>query len=123
MLVGSFSSSINNRLKSTPSDDPCFRTFAGNTMPAMRTPILASTAVRWAAVMTNPDFRYTPEPGCSPFRIITAVAIQGPLLSFRSAPLETIGADSVTARQSANAKRMLPSRRGRAAFQGPFRSI
>ena len=77
MLVGSFSSSINNRLKSTPSDDPCFRTFAGNTMPAMRTPILAS--------MTNPDFRYTPEPGCSPFRIITAVAIQAPPLSFRSA--------------------------------------
>jgi hypothetical protein len=47
-------------------DEPCFNTFAGNTTPAMRTLILASTAVRWAAVRTNPDLRYTPEPGCSP---------------------------------------------------------
>jgi hypothetical protein len=71
--------------------------------------ILASTAVRWAAVRTNPEFRYTPAPGCSSFRIITAVAIQGPPLPSRSAPMETIGAKSVTARQSANAKRTLPS--------------
>jgi hypothetical protein len=48
------------------SDEPCFKTFAGNTTLAMRTLILASTAVRWAAVMINPDFRYTPAPGCAP---------------------------------------------------------
>jgi uncharacterized RDD family membrane protein YckC len=107
MLVGSLPSSTDNRLKPTSSADPCFRTFAGNIAPAIRTLIAASAAVGWAAVMTNRDFRYTPEPGCSPFRIIiiTAVAIQGPPLPFRSAPFEAIGAKSVTARQSANAKR------------------
>jgi hypothetical protein len=74
----------------------------------MRTLIVAPIAVRFAAVMINPDFRYTPEPGCSPFLIIPAVAIQGPPLSFRSAPFEMIGAKSATARQRANAKRTLP---------------
>src|SRR5262245_40093256 len=110
MLVSSFSSSTNNRLKSTSSEEPCFRIFAGNagnTIPAMRTPILASTAVRCAAVMINPEFRYTPEPACWSFRIIAAVAIQGPPLSFRSAPLDMIGAKSAPARQRANAKRTL----------------
>src|SRR5262245_22070566 len=107
-LGGSFFSSTNNKLRSTSSREPCFRTVAGKTMPAMRAPMLASTAVRWAAVIINPDFRYTPEPDCPPFRIIPAVAIQGRLPSLRSAPSETIGA-SATARQMANAKRMLPS--------------
>src|SRR5262245_45778225 len=108
-LESSFSST-NNKLKSTSSAEPCFRTFAGNTgntIPAMRTPILASTAVRCAAVMINPELRYTPEPACWSFRIIAAVAIQGPPLSFRSAPLEMIGAKSAPARQRANAKRTL----------------
>src|SRR5215468_4851389 len=112
MLVSSFSSSTNNRLKSTSSGDPCLRTLAGNTgntKPAMRTPILASTAVTCEAVMINPEFRYTPEPVCSPFRIIAAVAIQGPPLSLRSAPLDMIGAKSAPARQRANAKRTLSS--------------
>src|SRR5262249_21074702 len=113
MLVSSFSSSINNKLRSTYSAEPCFKIFAGNsgnTIPAMRTPILASmAAVRCAAVMINPEFRYTPEPVCSPFRIIAAVAIQGPPLSFRSAPLDMIGAKSAPARQRANAKRTLSS--------------
>jgi hypothetical protein len=63
----------------------------GNTTPAMRTAILASMAVRSAAVMINPEFKYTPEPACSPFRIIAAVAIQGPPFSFQSAHFETIG--------------------------------
>src|SRR6266516_6448698 len=111
-LESSFSSSTNNRLKSTSSDEPCFRTFAGNTgntPPAMRTPILASTAVRCEAVMINPEFRYTPELASCPFRIIAAVAIQGPPLSCRSAPLDMIGAKSAPARQRANAKRTLAS--------------
>jgi hypothetical protein len=108
MLERSFSSSTSNRLKSTSSATPCFKTFAGNTAPAIRTLILASTAVRWAAVMINPDFKYTPAPGCSSFRIILVVAIQGPPPSFRSAPIETIGAKSVTVRRSANANRTLP---------------
>ena len=77
----------------------------------MRTPILASTAVRCAAVMINPEFRYTPEPTCCPLRIIAAGTIQGPPLSFRSAPLEIIGAKSAPARQRANAKRTLSSPR------------
>src|SRR5262249_651502 len=97
---------------STSSADPCFIPFAGNsgnTIPAIRTPILPSTAVRCAAVMINPEFRYTPEPVCCPFPIIAAVAIQGPPLSFRSAPLEMIGAKSAPARQRANAKRTLSS--------------
>src|SRR5262245_30692767 len=110
-LVSNFSSSTNNRLKSTSSDEPCFRIFAGNagnTNPPIRTPILASTAVRCAAVMINPEFRYTPEPVCSPLRIIAAVAIQGPP-PCRSAPLDMIGAKSAPARQRANAKRTLSS--------------
>src|SRR5262249_12758130 len=112
-LVSSFSST-NNKLKSTSScsAEPWFRIFAGNsgnTIPAMRTPILASTAVKCVAVMINPEYRYTPEPVCSPFRIIAAVAIQGPPLSFRSAALEMIGAKSAPARQRANAKRTLSS--------------
>jgi hypothetical protein len=112
-LESSFSST-NNKLKSTSSAEPCFRTFAGNTgntIPAMRTPILASTEVRCAAVMINPEFRYTPEPVWCPFPIIAAVAIQGPPLSFRSAPLDMIGAKSPPARQRANAKRTLSSPR------------
>jgi hypothetical protein len=111
ILESSFSSS-NSRLKSTPSDEPCFRVFAGNsgnTIPAMRTPTRASTAVRCAAVMINPEFRYTPEPVCCPFRIIAAVAIQGPPLSFRSAPLDMMGAKSAPARQRTNEKRTLSS--------------
>src|SRR5262245_39613260 len=108
-LGGRFSSSTNNKLKSTSSSEPCFKTVAGKTTPAIRVLILASKAVRWAAVMINPDFRYTPEPDCPPSRIIAAVVIQGRPLSFRSAPCETIGAKSATARQSADAKRTLPS--------------
>jgi hypothetical protein len=103
---------VRGPLKSTSSDEPCFRTFAGNTgntKPAIRTPILASTAVRCEAVMINPEFRYTPEPACCPFRIIAAVAIQGPPLSFRSAPLDMIGTKSAAAKQRANAKRTLSS--------------
>src|SRR5215510_7957399 len=110
-LESSFSST-NNKLKSTSSAEPCFRIFAGNsgnTIPAMRTPILASTAVRCAAVMINPEFRYTPEPVCCPFPIIATVAIQGPPLSFGSAPLDMIGAKSAPARQRANAMRTLSS--------------
>ena len=110
VAVGSFSSSINNKLKSTSSTEPCFKSFAGKATPAMRTLMSASTAVRWAAVMINPDHRYTPEPDCPPSRRIPAVAIQGRLLlSFRSAPSETIGATSAAARQNAAAKRTLPS--------------
>src|SRR5262245_66686060 len=87
----------------------------------MRTPMLASTSVRWAAVRINPDFRYTPEPDCPPFRVISAVAIHGALVSFRSAPSATIGANSVTDRQSANAKRALdPSRDGAWPFEAQF---
>ena len=107
MAAGSFSSSTNNKLKST--SEPCFKTFAGKSTPAMCTLILSSTAVRWAAVTINPDFRYTPEPDCPPFRIIPTVAIHGRLLSFRSVPSEAIGAKSVTARQSAKTKRTLSS--------------
>jgi len=59
--------------------------------------------------MISPDSKHTPEPDCAPFRIIPAVAIQGWLLSFRSAPAEMMGAKSVAARQSANAKRTVPS--------------
>src|SRR5262245_2998751 len=94
-----------DRLRSTSSTEPCFKTFAGKTTPAMRALIFASKAVKWAAVMTNPDFRYTPEPDCTPSRIIPAVAIQGRLPSLRSAPSEAIGAENTNARQSADAKR------------------
>src|SRR5262249_48977723 len=56
-LAGSFSSSTDNTLKPTSSNEPCFKTFAGKTTPAMLTLILASTAIKWAAVMINPDVR------------------------------------------------------------------
>src|SRR5439155_7819004 len=52
VLMGSLCSSNNNRFKSTPSDEPCFKTFAGNTTrPAMRTLMLASRR------RENPDMR------------------------------------------------------------------
>src|SRR5262249_5029428 len=105
MLAGSSPSSTNNRLRSTSSNEPCFKTFAGKTAPAMLTLMLASTAVRWAAVMTSPDVRYTPEPDALPFRIILAETIQGSLLSFRSAPSE---ADPKRARTKQSANEKLP---------------
>src|SRR5438874_7202279 len=101
MLVGSFSSSTDNRLKSTSSNEPCFKTFAGKTTPAMLTLMLASTAVKWAAVMISPEARYTPEPDAAPFDKICAEAIQGSLLSCCSAPSEATAKRPVT-KQSAN---------------------
>jgi hypothetical protein len=60
----------------------------------------------WAAVMPNPDFRYTPEPVGAPSRIIT----QSKGRCFPSDPhLQKSALRMSRLRQSANAKRMLPS--------------
>ena len=57
--AGSLCTSTDNKLKST-SSEPCFKTLASKGVPnkpTTRTLILASTAVRCAAVMIRPDPR------------------------------------------------------------------
>ena len=57
-----------------------------NDMDERSDQIVHGGSLNGAAVMINPDLRYTPEPDCPPFRIIPAVAIQGCSLSLRFAP-------------------------------------
>jgi hypothetical protein len=71
--------------------------------------------------MINPDFRYTPEPGCTPFRIILHRRNPRPAAFFQSAPLQMTGTKSATARQTANAKRTFTSLADDGA--GPFSMI
>src|SRR4051794_19946660 len=77
MLGGSFFWSTDKRLKSTSSNDPCFKTVAGKTPPAILTLMRASTEVRCAAVITNPDLRYMPEPDWAPSTKIPTATAEG----------------------------------------------
>ena len=96
MVAGSFSSSINNRLKSTSSNELLLQELCGQDYAGDAHAHIRIDCSQMDSGDDQTGFQVYPRaPDCPPFRKIPAVAIQALLLSFRSIPSEAIGVESI----------------------------